>query len=150
MVNNFEEVLLQNFVQRRVTFLGAGPMSTISVDSVIELANEFKEPIALIPSRRQIESASLGGGYVNSWTTEDFVKYVRNRDKGSFVKLSRDHSGPWQFKELNDEGKATGALREASEGASRRRWWRWPEALRPEQRRRPHESRHGETLQSRR
>lgn len=118
MVNNFEEVLLQNFVQRRVTFLGAGPMSTISVDSVIELANEFKEPIALIPSRRQIESASLGGGYVNSWTTEDFVKYVRNRDKGSFVKLSRDHSGPWQFKELNDEGQPfshNSAIEEAKE-----------------------------------
>lgn len=89
--------LLDNFDKTRITLLGAGPMSLIVTDVIIELSNKYNRSIAMIPSRRQIECAELGGGYVNKWTTEEFTKYVRTKDKGNKVLLSRDHSGPWQF-----------------------------------------------------
>jgi len=92
------------FAGRRRTFLGAGPMSVRSTDAIIELANLYKKPIAMIPSRRQVDAADLGGGYVNQWSTEEFTRYVRVRDKGQFVKLSRDHSGPWQLKTQDNLG----------------------------------------------
>ncbi len=100
-----QDLIRSEFVDTRRTFLGAGPMSPISVLSVIELANHYKKPISLIPSRRQIEAKSLGGGYVNNWSTEEFVKFVRDRDSGNFVKLSRDHSGPWQLNALDSNGQ---------------------------------------------
>jgi hypothetical protein len=78
------------------TLLGAGPMSKNCVDVVIDLSNNYKIPIQLIASRRQIECYELGGGYVNSWTTESFSKYVKEKDKHDLVFLSRDHGGPWQ------------------------------------------------------
>lgn len=68
-----------------------GPMSKNIVDAVIELANETKEPIGLIPSRRQVEH---NGGYVNNWTTNGFCEYVRSKTNN--VLLVRDHSGPKQ------------------------------------------------------
>lgn len=71
-------------------------MSQHCIDATIEIANSLKKPIALIPSRRQIEAQELGGGYVNNWSTQDFVNYVRKRDSGNWIVLSRDHSGPWQ------------------------------------------------------
>jgi len=88
--------------EERITMLGVGPMSKRIVEETILLANELKLPISLIPSRRQIECGDLGGGYVESWSTEDFVKFVRDRDHGNFTILSRDHSGPWQFKVVDD------------------------------------------------
>lgn len=78
------------------TQLGVGPMSVACVDAVIEAANERKVPLMLIASRRQIECAEQGGGYVNGWTTETFAEYVRARDPGDYVLLCRDHGGPWQ------------------------------------------------------
>jgi hypothetical protein len=90
---------------KNITFLGVGPMSNRVVDETIALANRFKKTIALIPSRRQVECAELGGGYVNSWTTESFTDYVRKADKYNNVLLSRDHSGPWQFKSINSNGQ---------------------------------------------
>ena len=89
--------LFDNFDKARITLLGAGPMSLTVTDVIIELSNKYNRSIAMIPSRRQIECAELGGGYVNKWTTEEFTKYVRTKDKGKKVLLSRDHSGPWQF-----------------------------------------------------
>ncbi len=50
----------------------------------------------LIASRRQIDSREMGSGYVNNWTTEEFARYVMNRDKKGRIILSRDHGGPWQ------------------------------------------------------
>lgn len=68
-----------------------GPMTKNVVDGVIEFSNEKKLPIGLIPSRRQVD---LNGGYVNSWSTEEFCSYVRKNS--SLVLLERDHAGPSQ------------------------------------------------------
>lgn len=92
----------RDFAQPRVTMLGAGPMSLRVTDVVIDLANWYRKPIALIPSRRQVDSSDLGGGYVNGWSTESFSRYVRKKDKGGFALLSRDHSGPWQLNRQKD------------------------------------------------
>lgn len=88
---------VQNFADNRITMLGAGPMSVRSTDAIIKLANKYRRPIAMIPSRRQVDARHLGGGYVNNWSTEEFSRYVRERDRGGFVLLARDHSGPWQL-----------------------------------------------------
>jgi len=88
---------LKSFVQKRhCTLLGVGPMSVNCVDATIELANEHEVPILMIASRRQIDSAEFGGGYVNNWTTEDFARYVTDKDKKGKILLARDHGGPWQ------------------------------------------------------
>ena len=88
---------LKSFIEkRRCTLLGVGPMSVNCVDATIELANEYEVPILMIASRRQIDSLEFGGGYVNSWTTEDFARYVTDKDKKGKILLARDHGGPWQ------------------------------------------------------
>lgn len=66
-----------------------GPMSKNIVDTILE----YKQPIGLIPSRRQVE---YNGGYVNNWTTETFSKYANK------LLLKRDHSGPSQGYKLDD------------------------------------------------
>jgi len=91
-------------VQRLLTFrattgatlLGVGPMSLNCVDAAIEIANEHRVFLMLIASRRQIDSAEFGGGYVNNWTTGQFAEYVREHDTGRFIVMARDHGGPWQ------------------------------------------------------
>ena len=106
---------LQSYLQKhRCTLLGVGPMSLNCVDASIELANEYEIPLMLIASRRQIDSAEFGGGYVNNWTTEDFAKYVIDADKKGKVLLARDHGGPWQNTKEKDEGLS---LRRAMESA---------------------------------
>lgn len=88
---------LQSFLQKRhCTLLGVGPMSVNCVDATIELANEQEIPIMMIASRRQIDSEEFGGGYVNNWTTEEFARYVTDKDKKGKILLARDHGGPWQ------------------------------------------------------
>jgi tagatose-1,6-bisphosphate aldolase non-catalytic subunit AgaZ/GatZ len=82
--------------KRRCTLLGVGPMSVNCVDAAIELANEYETPLLLIASRRQIDSEEFGGGYVNNWTTQEFAKYVIDRDQKGKIYLARDHGGPWQ------------------------------------------------------
>ena len=71
-----------------------GPMSLNIVDSVIEISDKEGFNLGFIPSRRQIECQNLGGGYVNRWTTEKFIEYVRS--KKSDIVLERDHAGPHQ------------------------------------------------------
>ncbi len=101
-------------VRRRCTLLGVGPMSLNCVDAAIELANDFEVPIMLIASRRQIDSAEFGGGYVNNWTTSSYADYVLDNDKKGKIILSRDHGGPWQSeKETGDRM----SLRRAMESA---------------------------------
>ena len=98
------------------TLLGVGPMSVNTVDVTIKLANQYKAPLMLIASRRQIDSDSLGGGYVNNWTTEEFSSYVKKNDLNGNVILARDHGGPWQ-NEL--EKQNCNSLAEAMESAKR-------------------------------
>jgi hypothetical protein len=71
-------------------------MSVNCVDAALELSNHYNSPLMLIASRRQIDSAQFGGGYVNKWTTDAFADYVINNDKKGKVLLARDHGGPWQ------------------------------------------------------
>lgn len=113
-LNSRLDRLAQALGRRRATQLGVGPMSVACVDAVIELANERRLPLMLIASRRQIECAEQGGGYVNGWTTDRFADYVRRRDKGGYVLLCRDHGGPWQnYAEVAQGMSATDALRSA-------------------------------------
>ena len=95
---------IHELISRKITLLGAGPMSKFSIDAIIHLSNFYKLPIAMIPSRRQIECRELGGGYVENWSTEEFAQYVRFNDKGGNVLLSRDHCGPWQLEQLGKGG----------------------------------------------
>lgn len=90
--------------KRRCTLLGVGPMSVNCVDAAIELANYHEIPLLLIASRRQIDSEEFGGGYVNNWTTEEFARYVIDRDKKGKILLARDHGGPWQSLVEKDAG----------------------------------------------
>ncbi|MBF0141509.1 MAG: class II D-tagatose-bisphosphate aldolase, non-catalytic subunit [Magnetococcales bacterium] len=93
---------LESFTaNRRCTLLGVGPMSLNCVNAAIELANEHDSLIMLVASRRQIDSADFGGGYVNHWSTEQFAEYVIQKDKKGRVIIARDHGGPWQ----NDKEK---------------------------------------------
>jgi len=76
------------------TLLGVGPVTRNTVDAVINIANLNAIPMQLIPSRRQIECKEFGGGYV--WNTQDFAKYVNDKDKNNCIILARDHGGPYQ------------------------------------------------------
>jgi len=106
---------LKSFLQRRrCTLLGVGPMSLNCVDATIELANEHEVPILMIASRRQIDSEEFGGGYVNNWKTEDFARYVTDKDKKGKILLARDHGGPWQSTKEKD---AQLSLRRAMDSA---------------------------------
>ena len=82
--------------KKKCTYLGIGPMSKNCVDVTIDLANKYECPFFLIASRRQIDSEQFGGGYVNNWTTEEFAKYVLEKNKKGNIYLCRDHGGPWQ------------------------------------------------------
>ena len=52
-------------------------------------------PVILVASRRQIESREFGSGYVNNWSTEEFVQYIRSK-KSNNIYIERDHGGPGQ------------------------------------------------------
>ena len=95
-------VSLRNYL-KQVThpLVCIGPMSKNITDAVVELANSIHQPIPLIASRRQVECAEFGGGYVNGWNTKTFANYVLARDKG-YVHLCRDHGGPWQGAQEED------------------------------------------------
>lgn len=68
-----------------------GVMSKNIIDNVIKFAIDKNIDITFIPSRRQID---YDGGYVNNWTTSEFVSYVKDRNKN--IKIERDHAGPSQ------------------------------------------------------
>tara|TARA_B100000161_G_C33552589_1_gene416098 strand:- start:1126 stop:2289 length:1164 start_codon:yes stop_codon:yes gene_type:complete len=108
--------LIKQIKGKCATLLGVGPMSLNCVDSVIEISNHERIPLMLIASRRQIDSEDFGGGYVNNWTTEEFSKYVLNKDKLGLTYLARDHGGPWQS-DLEIERKLP--LSEAMESAKK-------------------------------
>ena len=68
-----------------------GPMSLNIVNTVAKFCEENDVNIGLIPSRRQVE---YNGGYVNNWTTKNFVLHARK--KSPRLILQRDHGGPLQ------------------------------------------------------
>ena len=108
---------LKSFTKnKRLTFLGVGPMSVNCVDATIELSNEYCVPIFLIASRRQIDSEEFGCGYVNNWSTKEYSKYVIEKDKKGKILLARDHGGPWQHP---NEIQHNLSLREAMESAKK-------------------------------
>ncbi len=94
-------IIKQFITKKQCTVLGIGPMSKNCVDVVIELVNTYDIPLMLIASRRQIESAELGGGYVNNWSTEEFSEYIEKNDKNQNIILCRDHGGPYQNENEN-------------------------------------------------
>jgi len=82
------------------TLLGAGPMSRLVVEAVVEAGAREDAPLVFIPSRNQVESDGLGSGYVEGWDQRDLCHYVRRqvqlrRFRGSCF-VGRDHGGPWQ------------------------------------------------------
>ena len=77
------------------TLLCVGPVSSNVVESAADLSQQLEIPIILIASRRQVDCADFGGGYVNHWTTEQFAKTVQDLNKGN-LHLARDHGGPGQ------------------------------------------------------
>ena len=103
MINGVRDRIRDYTTNGVKTLLGVGPMSQNIVDATLELAFDHEIPLMLIASRRQIDSANHGGGYVNNWTTEQFSSYVKNIKGGRVAVLARDHGGPWQ----NDLEKKT-------------------------------------------
>ena len=88
--------ILKDNIEKKRTLLGIGPMSKNCIDASIELSDKYLLPLMLIASRRQIDSSEFGGGYVNNWSTEEYSSYVKEKDKGGYILLARDHGGPWQ------------------------------------------------------
>jgi hypothetical protein len=87
---------LRSYLDRREhPIVCVGPMSRNRVSAAVRYADAIRRPIPLIASRRQIDSAEFGGGYVERWTTESFARFVRSLG-GRYTVLCRDHGGPWQ------------------------------------------------------
>lgn len=76
--------------------LGIGPISKNVIDAAIRLAHRRRHHVMLITSRAQVDSAELGCGYVEGWSTELLARYIRARDRCGLVMICRDHGGPWQ------------------------------------------------------
>ncbi|MDC3322268.1 hypothetical protein OAV49_02400 [Alphaproteobacteria bacterium] len=75
-------------------FLCVGPTTKNAVNIISEYSLKNKFNISLIATRNQIETASLGNGYVDNFNTDEFVKFVINK-KNKYLSLSRDHCGPY-------------------------------------------------------
>ncbi|GAC15211.1 class II D-tagatose-bisphosphate aldolase non-catalytic subunit [Aliiglaciecola lipolytica] len=81
--------------KNQYTLLCSGPMSKNCIDASLNISKELNIPQVLIASRRQIDSAEFGGGYVAQFDTETFSRYVKDQNVTN-VFLARDHGGPWQ------------------------------------------------------
>lgn len=89
------------------TLLGIGPMSGRLLRASFELAKEKDFPLLFIASRNQVDAEELGGGYVNGWNQQTFMKAIRSTAEqvgfNGLYYVCRDHGGPWQRdKERND------------------------------------------------
>ena len=71
-----------------------GPMSLDFINAISNYSKKKKIEVMLIASRNQIECADLGSGYVNNFSTEAYAKYIKSK-KNKYIKLCRDHSGPF-------------------------------------------------------
>ena len=83
-----------NKVSRPEPLLAIGPMSEEIIEAVFYYSNFFRAPLMLIASKNQID---YKGGYVNNWTTEEYMEFVRKMRKQypmAKVKICRDHCGP--------------------------------------------------------
>ncbi|MGO0883010.1 class II D-tagatose-bisphosphate aldolase non-catalytic subunit [Clostridioides difficile] len=92
---------------KSATLLGIGPMSPNLLQASFELAKDDDFPLMFIASRNQVDADELGGGYVNGWNQETFMRDIKKiADEVGFdglYYLCRDHGGPWQRdKERND------------------------------------------------
>lgn len=105
---------LRSYLDRREhPIVCVGPMSRNCVTAAVKYADAIGRPVPIIASRRQIDSAEFGGGYVERWTTESFARFVRSLGASQTV-LCRDHGGPWQ-----GAGEDGIGLQEAMERAKR-------------------------------
>jgi len=69
-------------------------MSSEIIEAVFRYSDIKREPLMLIPSLSQI---SFSGGYVNNWTTAQFMAFIAQMRKKYFqaiVYICRDHCGP--------------------------------------------------------
>lgn len=74
--------------------LAVGPMSPEVIEAVFRFSHYHRKPLMLIASKNQID---WNGGYVNGWTTEQYMRYVNDQKKkypDSAVLICRDHCGP--------------------------------------------------------
>lgn len=81
-------------IGKLISNFGIGPMSSETIEAAFRYSNYHRKELMLIPSKNQID---YNGGYVNGWTTKDFVKHVRelkNIYSNSSIKICRDHCGP--------------------------------------------------------
>jgi hypothetical protein len=49
-----------------------------------------------VASRNQVECPELGRGYVEGFSSDDFVRYIRGQSEADIV-ICRDHSGPYML-----------------------------------------------------
>jgi hypothetical protein len=83
------------------------------VDAAVEVAQEHDVSLMLIASRRQIDAAEFGGGYVEGLTSHTLTERVRSRDHRNRVVVCRDHGGPWQGANNSAETSPARAMEEA-------------------------------------
>ena len=108
---------IRNYIDNGNTLLGIGPMSINCVNAAIDIANENSDiPVMLIASRRQIDHRNIKRGYVNNWSTDEFTKYVREKQNNDNLILARDHGGPWQNNiEIDRKYSINDAMKSAKE-----------------------------------
>lgn len=82
------------------TLLGIGPMSENFLRASLEISKERDFPLMYIASRNQVDSYSLGGGYVFNSDQKLFREKIeticQEIDYDNVYYLCRDHGGPWQ------------------------------------------------------
>jgi len=81
-------------------YLCVGPTTKNAINAISEYSLKNKFNISLIATRNQIETASLGNGYVDNFSTDRFVKFIMKK-KNKYLSLSRDHCGPFIKKKNN-------------------------------------------------
>lgn len=76
------------------TLLGVGPVTRNVTKAALRIAENENVPMILIPSRRQVETSNLGGGYV--YDTKQFCDFVNKYNTKGNIIMARDHGGPYQ------------------------------------------------------
>jgi hypothetical protein len=74
--------------------LAIGPLSSEIIEAIFRYSHYFRKELMIIASKNQID---YNGGYVNNWTTEEFMNFIREmraKYPNAEVKICRDHCGP--------------------------------------------------------